>query len=310
MQANLKEALVVRVTGSDVRVVTEDGEGVSCALRGRLRRKDKDVRVAAGDRVRVMPPRQAGDAWTLQSLEPRSSRLSRYVERDASERIIVANVDRLYVVASLRAPPIHYDFVDRVLVSAHWGGVGASVVLNKTDLAGRDEIDAFVALYRSCGYEVLETSVLTGEGMEDLTAVLGAGVYAFVGASGVGKSSLVMSVDPSLNLKVGDIGGKTGRGRHTTTFSQLYPFGKGYLADTPGIQTFGYPGSEPLELSRCFPEFETYAQECRFHRCTHSHEPDCGVKRAVEAGDIYETRHTSYLNILAEVEARDKHPGR
>jgi len=310
MQANLKEALVVRVTGSEVRVDTEDGERVACVLRGRLRRKDKNVRVVAGDLVQVMPPRQAGDAWTIQSLKPRLSRLSRYVERDASERVIVANVERLYVVASLRTPPIHYDFVDRVLVSAQWGGVSAAVVLNKTDLLSQEEIDGFDALYRSCGYAVLQTSVLAGEGVDVLTAELGTGVYAFVGASGVGKSALVMSIDPGLDLKVGEIGGKTGRGRHTTTFSQLYRFGRGYLADTPGIQTFGYPGSEPAELADCFPEFESHAQSCRFLTCTHSHEPDCGVKRALEAGDVRPTRHTSYLNILAEVEARGRRSGR
>jgi ribosome biogenesis GTPase len=197
-----------------------------------------------------------------------------------------------------------------VLVSAQWGGVAAAVVLNKIDLVDREDADRFAELYRSCGYPVLQTSALTGDGVDGLSGELGAGVYAFVGASGVGKSSLLMSVDPGLDLKVREIGGKTGRGRHTTTFSQLYKFGRGYLADTPGIQTFGYPGSEPAELADCFPEFETYAQSCRFLTCTHSHEPDCGVKRALEAGDVRPTRHSSYLNILAEVEARAKRSGR
>ena len=310
MQAILREALVVRVTGSEVRVETEDGEAVSCVLRGRLRRKDKDLRVVAGDIVRVQPPKQEGDAWSIEELRPRTCRLSRYVERDTSERVIVANVERLYVVASLRTPPIHYDFVDRVLVSAEWGGVGASVVLNKTDLAVSEEIDGFDALYRSCGYTVLHTSVLTRDGVDRLTAELGMGVYAFVGASGVGKSSLVMAIDPGLDLKVRDIGDKTGRWRHTTTFSQLYPFGRGYLADTPGIQTFGYPGAVTTELADCFPEFAPHVDACRFQTCTHSHEPDCGVKRALEDGDIRPTRYDSYRNILSEVVARNKRPAR
>lgn len=310
MQANLKKALVIRVTGGEVWVDTEEGDRVSCLLRGRLRKTDKDVRVVAGDVVQVMPPRQEGDAWTLQSVQPRTSRLSRYVNREAAERVIVANVKRLYVVSSLRAPSIHYGFVDRVLVAAEWGGVSASLILNKTDLAKNDEVGRFEGLYRSSGYEVLPTSVETGEGLDRLTAELGTGVFALVGASGVGKSSLLMSIEPGLDLRIGEIGEKTGRGRHTTTFSQLYRFGKGYLADTPGIQTFGYPGTEPTEVAGCFPEFAPHSQSCRFYPCTHSHEPDCGVKRALERGEIQPSRHDSYLNILAEVEARGKRSGR
>jgi ribosome biogenesis GTPase len=310
MQANLQEARVVRVTGGEVWVETEDGEGFSCVLRGRLRSRDKGLRVVAGDIVGVLAPKQDGDTGSIEELRPRSCRLSRYVERDSGERVIVANVDRLYVVASLRTPPIYYGFVDRVLVSAEWGGVGAAVVLNKTDLAEAEEIEGFDALYRSCGYAVLHTSVFTGDGVDRLTAELGSGVYAFVGASGVGKSSLLMAIDPRLDLKVRDIGDKTGRGRHTTTFSQLYPFGRGFLADTPGIQTFGYPGQEPGELADCFPEFKPHVDSCRFRPCTHSHEPDCGVKRALEEGDIPPTRYTSYCHILSEVEERKKRTAR
>ncbi len=310
MQANLEEALVVRVTGGEVWVVRADGTVAACVLRGRHRIKERGFQVAAGDRVDVSPPRQEGDAWSIEEVRPRDSRLSRHVGRSGKERLIVANVERMYVVATLIDPPIFYDFVDRVLVSAQWGGVAAAVVLNKIDLVDREDADRFAELYRSCGYPVLQTSALTGDGVDGLSGELGAGVYAFVGASGVGKSSLLMSVDPGLDLKVREIGGKTGRGRHTTTFSQLYKFGRGYLADTPGIQTFGYPGEDATELAECFPDFEPHAQGCRFHPCTHSHEPDCEVKRAVEEGVIAVSRHTSYKNILAEVETRSKRAGR
>jgi ribosome biogenesis GTPase len=119
-----------------------------------------------------------------------------------------------------------------------------------------------------------------------------------------------MTIDPGLDLKVRRLGDKTGRGRHTTTFSQLYPFGRGYLADTPGIQTFGFAGSDVAELAVCFPEFGTHGASCRFHSCTHSHEPDCGVKRAVEEGLVPSSRYDSYINILSEVEARARRTGR
>lgn len=286
-------------------------EIVPCALRGKLRLRDRDFRVVAGDRLGVRRPEHEGAAWTIEDVEPRASWLSRYVERDASERVIVANVDRLYVVATLREPPAHYDFVDRVLVSAEHGHVEACVVLNKIDLYDRTEIDEFERLYESCGYRVQCTSALTGEGVGRLSADLGTGIYAFVGASGVGKSSLLMSIDPGLDLKVRAVGDKTGRGRHTTTFSQLYRFKEsGYLADTPGMQTFGYPGTGKDELPDCFPEFQPFVSSCRFRPCTHSHEPDCGVKRAVDEGEVPPTRYRSYTNILSEVESREKRSGR
>lgn len=309
MQANPQKGLVVRVTGSEVWVEV-GGEVVPCVLRGRFRLKERAFQLVAGDDVGIRPPEGEGAAWTIEALEPRSSWLSRYIDRDGIERVVVANMDRLYVVVTLRSPPVHYGFVDRVLVSAERGNVGACVVLNKIDLLDEGDFDDFTAIYSSCGYPVLHTSALTGEGVDRLSAELGSGVYAFVGESGVGKSSLMMSIDPGLDLKVRELGAKTGRGKHTTTFSQLYPFGSGHLADTPGMQTFGFPGTDKTELGDCFPEFEPYAASCRFHPCTHSHEPDCGVKDAVGDGSIHRNRFRSYLDILAEVEARGGRSGR
>jgi ribosome biogenesis GTPase len=157
---------------------------------------------------------------------------------------------------------------------------------------------------------VLTTSALTGAGVDRLGEKIGVGVYAFVGASGVGKSSLLMSIDPGLDLKTRTVGDKTGRGRHTTSFSQLYNFGRGHLADTPGVQTFGFPGTDGNALADCFPEFGDHTGICRFRPCTHSHEPDCGVKDALEKGLIQKTRYLSYLNVLAEVGDRGKRMSR
>lgn len=312
MQAKLEKGLAIRTTGSEVWVETEDDRDmVSCVLRGRFRLKDREFQVVAGDRLVVRRPGQGGEAWTIEDVEPRVSWLSRFVEREGTERVIVANVDRLYAVATLLSPPVRYDFVDRVLVSAERGHVGACVVLNKIDLCSPAAVDEFVSLYSSCGYPVLCTSALTGEGVDRLSSDLGSGIYAFIGESGVGKSSLLMSVDPDLDLKVRAVGEKTGRGRHTTTFSQLYPLkGSGYLADTPGMQTFGFPGTNKIELQDCFPEFGPHTATCRFKPCTHSHEPDCGVKRSVEEGALQRTRYQSYLRILEEVERRERRSAR
>jgi ribosome biogenesis GTPase len=180
------------------------------------------------------------------------------------------------------------------------------VIANKVDLAGTGAaraIGELESIYGPAGYPVLGTSAHSREGIDELSAQLASGVYAFVGESGVGKSSLLMCLDPALELKVNEVGERGGRGRHTTTFSELYPFRGGYLADTPGVQTFGFPGVDPHELPDCFPEIAAH-EDCRYQPCTHSHEPQCGVKEAVDAGNIPRSRYTSYLHILAEVEGR------
>lgn len=287
-----------------------EGRVIPCVLRGRLKVKETDFRLAAGDRVSVKLPDRADAAGTIEALEPRTSWLARYVGRDASARVIVANVETLFVVTTMTSPPIHYDFIDRVLVAAERGEVRSSIVLNKIDLVDEEKTRDVVSTYVSCGYSVNRTSALTGEGVDRLSDQIGEGVYAFVGESGVGKSSLLMKIDPGLDLKVRTLGGKTGRGRHTTAYSQLFRFGRGYLADTPGIQTFGFPGDDKTELPGCFPEFAAHEGGCRFSPCTHSHEPECGVKDALDSGAIHRSRYRSYLNILAEVEERERRPPR
>ncbi len=301
------QGLVVRVTGKEVWVDT--GSGVApCLLRGRLRRSRGDFHIVAGDRVELTPPSHSGESAAIESVLPRHSYLSRFTAgRSAEVRVIVANVDTLFLVESARSPDASARFVDRVLVSAENGRVPVHICLNKMDLAAEnDEMTVFVKTYTALGYPVTRTSAATGAGIEDVASLLKGGIYAFVGRSGVGKSSLLNRIAPELNLKVREVAEKTGRGRHTTSYSQLYPFKGGYVADTPGMQTFGYPGSERNELAACFPEFRSLEGECRFNHCTHSHEPECAVKAAVTEGKIALTRHESYLDMLAEVELREK----
>jgi len=307
MSEHNENGLVVRVTGSDVWV-QQGASLVSCQLRGRLR-QEKGLQVVAGDRVVVTPPPTASDTGAIESIAPRVSFLSRFVERTSRERGIVANVDMLFVVTTLISPPLHYAFVDRVLVSAERGQVAATVVLNKMDLIETEQGDEVTSIYTRCGYEVLRTSASTSEGVDAVAERIGSGIYAFVGASGVGKSSLLNRLDPDLDIKTREIGEKTGRGRHTTTQSQLYPFRGGYLADTPGVQTFGFAGDDRAELADGFPEMRPLEGGCRFSPCTHSHEPGCAVKDALEAGDIAQSRYDSYLHILAEIDAREKKRG-
>jgi ribosome biogenesis GTPase len=284
------------------------GELIPCLLRGRFRQKSRSLQVVAGDRVEVALPTAVGAPGAIEALVPRRTWLSRFAGgRDGAEKVIVANIDTLIVVTSLRSPKLNFGFLDRVLVSAEHGHNNICVCLNKIDMLKRkDETAEFEAIYGSIGYPLIQSSATTGEGVDQIESLLKGGTYAFVGQSGVGKSALLNRIDKTLNLKVGRVAHKTGRGRHTTTYSQLFPIKGGYLADTPGMQTFGFPGTDKENLALCFPEFRTRVELCRFQPCTHSHEPGCAVKDALQEGEVHPSRHRSYLDMLAEIERHEK----
>lgn len=298
---------IVRFTGQGVWV-NVDGDIIPTLLRGKFRRKGRGVPIVAGDMVEVDLPEVVGAPGTIENVLPRNSWLSKVSgARSAGERVIVANIDTLFFVVAARDPRLNLGFVDRVLVSAERGHNHVVICINKIDLMDdADEIDAFETVYTAIGYAVARLSAATGEGVDHIVAQIKGGVYAFIGQSGVGKSSLLNHIDPSLDLRVAGVAGKTGRGRHTTTTSRLFPIRGGYMADTPGMQTFGYPGTDRSELADCFPEFRDRADECRFQSCTHSHEPGCEVKVALEAGEIAGSRYRNYLDMLGEIDEREK----
>jgi ribosome biogenesis GTPase / thiamine phosphate phosphatase len=303
MQERLENGLVVRVTGGEVWVRVGN-ETLACSQRGRFRVKESAVAVVAGDRVSVLRDQTGGAS--LEAMHPRTSWLSRFVERGAAERVVVANMDRLFVVVAATDPPPRAGFLDRVLASAEWGHIPASIIFNKIDLAAKGQADLLRTVYAPSEYELMETCAVTGRGIDAVSAQIRDGVYAFVGESGVGKSSLLNRLDPELDLVIDDVGERTGRGRHTTTNAQLFPFRGGYLADTPGMQTFSFPGTDEVAVAGCFPEIARIEETCRYHPCTHSHEPGCAVKTAVEAGQIPDSRYQSYLDILAGIRERAK----
>lgn len=307
MESDRVQGLVVRVTGHEIWVDV-DGRLIACLLRGRFRQKSRSIQVVAGDRVEIAFPEATGAQGTIEALVPRVSWLSRWAGgRDATEKVIVANIDRLFVIVSLRSPKLNPGFLDRVLVSAERGNNDTCICLNKIDMLkkGTDVAD-FVDMYTSIGYPLIQTSAETGMGVDEIEGQLKGGTYAFVGQSGVGKSSLLNRIDDTLNLRVSHVAKKTGRGRHTTTYSQLFALKGGYVADTPGMQTFGFSGTDKMDLALCFPEFRTLLESCRFQPCTHSHEPGCAIKAAHEEGAIHPSRYQSYLSMLAEVEQRSK----
>jgi len=303
MQERLENGLVVRVTGGEVWVRVGD-QVLPTSQRGRGRVTASGVPVVAGDRVTVLRDDTGGAR--LEGALPRSSWLSRYVERGSSERVVVANIERLFVVTAAADPPLRTGFIDRVLASAEYGHIIPVIIFNKSDLSEPGQLAALRETYAPSLYELVETCAITGRGIDAIAERIKDGVYAFVGESGVGKSSIMNRLDPDLDLTVDDVTEKTGRGRHTTTNAQLFPFRGGFLADTPGMQTFTFPGTDEQVLESSFPEIAHISGHCRFNPCTHSHEPGCHVKEAVEGARIPRSRYQSYLDILSGIRERAK----
>ena len=218
--------------------------------------------------------------------------------------VIAANIDMAYIIVSLYFPEIKLPFLDRILVSCEVYGVPVTIVMNKVDLY-RDEaaeyVEDFHRIYEGAGYRVMETSVKTGEGLDRLREDCKGKVCLFSGESGVGKSSLINAIDPALDAKVGKISAAHLQGKHTTSLYEMYRTESGsYIIDTPGIRGFGLVSLEKEEIALYFPEMLEVSRGCRFTPCTHTHEPGCAVKQAVEDGKISAERYNSYLGMLEE----------
>lgn len=296
-------ATVVRATGSWYDVL-HDGETVRCRIRGRLRLKG--VRstnpVVVGDEV-ACEADEGGD-YVIADILPRHNYVIRRASNLSKEsHIIAANVDQALLMASLRSPETPTEFVDRFLVTCEAYKVPVTILLSKLDLQDAEAVAEFRAVYEGAGYRVLEVSVREGRGVEEVRELLAGRTTLVSGNSGVGKSTLIQAIDPSLDIRTGEISESHHKGRHTTTFSTMYPLaGGGAVIDTPGIKGFGLIDIDEAELWHYFPEMMRVAPACRFYNCTHTHEPGCAVTEAVKAGEIAWPRYESYLKIRDEDE--------
>lgn len=298
--------LVIRSTGSWYTLACEDGEQRECRIRGRLRLRG--VRstnpVVVGDRVEAEQDEQG--EWAICDIAPRRNYIIRRASNLSKEsHIIAANVDRAMVVATIAEPVTATEFIDRLLVTCEAYKVPATLLLAKSDLLDdrADEVAEFHRTYEGAGYEVIDLSTVNGRGVERVRELTRQGITLLSGNSGVGKSTLVQALNPALDIRTGDISESTGKGRHTTTFSTMYPIGEGgYIIDTPGIKGFGLIDIEDKELWHYFPEMMRLAADCRFYNCTHTHEPHCAVIEAVKSGAMAYSRYESYLKILDEDE--------
>ena len=296
------EGIVVSSTGSWYEVTTERGT-LSCRIRGRLRLKGirSTNPVVVGDRVVVEPD---GDSSAIVEILPRHNYVIRRASNLSKEsHIIAANVDRALLIVTLHSPSTPREFVDRFLVTCEAYKVPVTIVIGKADtLEGEYSAEAaeFEAIYRDAGYDIIRLSSTTGQGIETIRTMLKGHTTLVAGNSGVGKSTLVSAIDPSLDIRTGEISESHHKGKHTTTFSTMYPIEQGYIIDTPGIKGFGLIDIESRELCRYFPEMMRIAPNCRFYNCTHTHEPGCAVVEAVEEGTVAMSRYESYLKILDE----------
>lgn len=306
------EGIVTRSTGSwyDVRV---GDRTIPSRIRGKFRLTRQDVTnpVAVGDRVTIRYSEE-DETGLIMKIHERTNKLSRRAagHRQGEEHVMVANVDRVWVVQSVRLPALNPAFVDRLLVAAAVYEIPAGLIINKIDLltdANRPEVMDFHLRYADLGYPVLATSATEGDGLDQLEDALRDHVSVVTGPSGTGKSSLLNAIEPGLDVETGEVSTSTQKGTHTTTHAELHPLSAGgYVVDTPGIREFGVREVHPKDLAHFLPDLAPYVNDCQFPDCTHDHEPGCAVKAAVERSDVHPERYESYLRILHSLQQEER----
>ena len=306
------EATVVKNAGSHFLLSRlPEWKLFPAVLRGRVRLEHGSSTnpVAVGDRVRCSVGEQLDEthpAVITEVLPRRNYLIRRSTNLSRQSHVIAANLDQVLVTVSLYFPEIKLPFLDRILVTCEVYGIPAVILLNKIDMYGSEvpeQVGEFVRIYSQAGYEVIQTSAVTGEGVDKVRGLCRGRLSLLTGESGVGKSSLIKAVDPSLNPRTGLISEAHLQGRHTTSLYEMYRMnldGGGYLIDAPGLRGFGLVDMEKEEIYRYFPEMLRVADHCRFVPCTHTHEPGCAVKAAVDEGLISPERYNSYLGMLED----------
>jgi len=305
-----KEAVVIKNAGSHFLLSRlPEWAPFPAVLKGKVRLEGGKATnpVAVGDHViydAEGEPCEGNPAVISEVLDRKNHLIRKSTNLSRQSHVIAANIDMAYIIVSLYFPEIKLPFLDRILVTCEVYGVPVTIVMNKVDMY-RDEASGYVSdfhrIYEGAGYRVMETSVKTGEGIDELREDIKGRVCLFSGESGVGKSSIIKALDPSLDPKIGKISDVHLQGKHTTSLYEMYRVGSGgFVIDTPGLRGFGLVSLEKEEIALYFPEMLRVSQGCRFTPCTHTHEPECAVKQAVEEGLISPERYNSYLGMLEE----------
>lgn len=304
------QGLVIKSTGSWYEVVTESGETINCRIKGKFRTLDIKTTnpIAVGDQVDVeREPDQ--DTGLIINLHPRKNYIIRKsVNLSKQAQIIAANLDQAFLIVTLASPRTSLGFIDRFLVTAEAYAIPAKLIFNKLDLfseEGLEILKQYQEIYEKAGYPCYNVSALEQTNLEQIIELLKDQVTLVSGHSGVGKSTLINALLPGSQLKTGDISDWSDKGKHTTTFAEMFelPFG-GYLIDTPGIRELGVFDIEKQELGRLFPEIRELMSDCKFHNCRHINEPGCAVLKAVENDKIEHSRYDSYVSIYHNNDTR------
>lgn len=299
------QGIVLKSTGKWYQVLLETGQQVQSSIRGKLRLEGLKTTnpIAAGDRVQMVPSSDQG--WAISSIVTRHN----YIVRKATNlskqmQILAANVDRAYLIVTLKSPITQIAFIDRFLVAAESFRIPTTLLFNKTDLYDQDDQTYFVALqfiYEKIGYPCAGISAEDPASVAFLRNEIKDKQVMISGNSGVGKTTLVNALDPHLALRTGEISKAHEQGKHTTTFAEMHALSSGgYIIDTPGIRAFGIVDLEKEHYAHYFPEMRALLNECRFSNCKHLNEPHCAVKAAVETQQIAPHRYQTYLQLMYE----------
>lgn len=302
---------VVQSTGNFYNVMLDDESIIICRLKGKFRLDNKKQTnpIAVGDFVMIEKDEQ--NNHSINEILPRKNYIVRSdIHKKEYKHVIASNVDQTVIIASLRQPRTAFGFIDRVLLTSEVYGIPAKVIFNKHDLYKEKDnalLQELLFSYNEAGYESFSTSVLNKENIEPLHQVFENNTSLIIGLSGVGKSSLVNSIFPHLNLRVGAISAYSEKGLHTTTFAHMYRINQNsFIIDTPGIKEFGLVDIDAYEVGHYFPEIRKEMNNCKFNDCMHINEAGCAIKDLLEAGKFSPTRYTSYITFVEEIKAAKK----
>ena len=311
MNAQIRQGVIIKTTGSWYAVRLKNGEVLQSRIVGKFRLDGKNLTnpVAVGDEVELSIDEKSNDA-TIVKIGSRKNYVIRQSPRKKHElHLIASNIDQAVLVMTITHPNLKQGFIDRFILMTEPHDIPVHIIFNKSDLYKEKDFAMYMGLqdiYDPIGYKTYLVSAQTGDGIDEIRELLKNKITLTGGQSGVGKSTLINTLQPHLNIKTAILSGHTGKGQHTTTFAEMFAldFG-GHIIDIPGIKTLSFNNLEPKDVVHNFREFFEISSGCRFPNCTHRNEPQCAVHAAIEDGVISELRYLNYIKILEEVEEQN-----